>query len=96
MDENNRLLKQIEDTAILLYQNKEQEGMEQVTQLLLQFQNVVQNLTEKQMQYVGNFAVSMLKELMENYNCLDMLGMADCLMLKSTLLIQYIEKQTNK
>ena len=95
MDESNRLLKQIEDTAILLYQNKEQEGMEQVVQLLLQFQNIVQNLTVEQMQNVGNFALVMLKELMERYNCADMLGMADCLMMKSTLLIQYI-KETNK
>ena len=92
MDENNRLLKQIEDTAVLLYQNKEQEGMEQVAQLLQQFQNIVQNLTEKQMQNVGNFALIMLKELMESYNCADMLGMADCLMVKSTLLVQYIEE----
>lgn len=92
MDENNRLLKRIEDTAILLYQNKEHEGMGQMTRLLLQFQEMIQNLTEEQMQNVGNFALIMLKELMESYNCADMLGMADCLMVKATLLVQYIEE----
>ena len=92
MEEKNRRIKQIEHTAILLYQNKEKEGMEQVAELLMELQDILQNLTDEQIQNVGNFAVIMLKELMENYNCRDMLGMADCLMMKSTLLIQYMEE----
>lgn len=92
MGEKNNLLKSIEDTAILLYQNKEHEGVAKVAELLPLLQNIIQNMTEEQIKKVGDFAWMMLKELVQNYNCQDMLAMADGLMVKAMLLVQYIEE----
>lgn len=80
----------IRETAELLYQNREQEGIMAVAGLLQTFQTEISNLSEEQMKNCGNFALLMLRELLENYQNQDMLGMADCLMGKSLLFIQYI------
>lgn len=89
---HNIVLDKIKDTACLLYQNKEKEGIEAVAELLQLFQQLLQSLTEKQMNSCGNFAILMLRELLESYQRQDVLGMADCLMEKSMLFVQYISK----
>ena len=88
----NNLLEQIENTAVLLYQNKENEGMTAVTQLIGQFQSMLQNMTQIQLENGGNFALMMMKELIENYENQDIIGMADCLMEKSRLFVQFIDQ----
>ena len=88
----NNLLEQIENTAVLLYQNKETEGMDTVKQLIGQFQSMLQSMTQKQLEDGGKFALLMIKELIENYEKQDMLGMADCLMEKSVLFVQFMDQ----
>ncbi len=88
MDEN-VLQKKISETVIALYQNREQEAMQQVKELLLIFQNMIQNQTSEQVQAAGNFALLMLRELLESYQNQDMIGMADCLLGKAVLFTQF-------
>lgn len=88
MDEN-ILQQKIDETVIALYQNREQEAMQQVKELLLIFQNMIQNQTSEQVQTAGDFAVLMLRELLENYQNQDMIGMADCLLEKAVLFMQF-------
>lgn len=88
----NELLEKIEHTVVLLYQNKEKEGMAETEILIRQFQNMIQKMTEVQLVDGGNFALAMLKELLENYQQQDMLGMADCLMEKSVLFVQFLNE----
>lgn len=83
------LLDQMKETAYLLYQNKEQDGIEGVMRLLEQFQDLLNQMTEKQMEEVGSFALMMMRELLETFQSQDILGMADCLMEKSVLFVQY-------
>lgn len=89
------LMEQIESTAVLLYQNKEKEGIVEVAKLIRQFQSVLQNMTQMQLENCGRFALLMLKNLIENYENQDMIGMADCLLEKSMLFVQFIN-QTNE
>lgn len=88
----NNLLEEIESTTILLYQNKETEGIAMVSKLMGQFQGILQNMTQAQLDNSGNFAILMMKELMENYENQDMIGMADCLMEKASLFVQFINQ----
>ncbi|MDD6572484.1 MAG: hypothetical protein PUF12_08900 [Thermoflexaceae bacterium] len=85
----NELQEKISEAALVLYQNKEREAMQQVKELLLIFQSMIQNQTKEQMETGGNFALLMQRELLENYKSLDMIGMADCLMEKATLFTQF-------
>ena len=88
MDEN-ILQQKIDETVIALYQNREQEAMQQAKELLLIFQNMIQNQTSEQVQAAGNFALLMLRELLENYQSQVMIGMADCLLEKAVLFTQF-------
>ena len=88
MDEN-ILQQKIDETVIALYQNREQEAMQQAKELLPIFQNMIQNQTSEQVQAAGNFALLMLRELLENYQSQDMIGMADCLLEKAVLFTQF-------
>ena len=85
----NVLQQKISETVIMLCQNREQEAMQQVKELLLIFQNMIQNQTSEQVQAAGDFAVLMLRELLENYQNQDMIGMADCLLEKAVLFMQF-------
>lgn len=51
---------------------------------------MIQNLTEEQMKNCGNFTLLMMREILEAYQCQDIMGMADCLMEKATLFVQYV------
>lgn len=50
---------------------------------------MIQNQTSEQVQAAGNFALLMLRELLENYQSQDMIGMADCLLEKAVLFTQF-------
>lgn len=56
---------------------------------------MLQNMTQMQLENCGRFALLMLKNLIENYENQDMIGMADCLLEKSMLFVQFIN-QTNE
>lgn len=88
------LLGKINETSYMLYQNREQEGIAAVVELLLQFQDMIQNQSESQMAEGGAFALMMLRELLEAYQSQDILGMADCLMEKSVLFVQFYFQRT--
>ena len=83
------LHKKINETVLLLYQNKEQEAMQQTKELIIVFQDMIQNQTKEQAEASGNFAILMQRELLENYQSLDMLGMADCLIEKAVLFTKF-------
>lgn len=84
------VLEKIRQAAVLLYQNKEQDGITAVSDLLQVFQKMIQNLTEEQMKNCGNFTLLMMREILEAYQCQDIMGMADCLTEKATLFVQYV------
>jgi replicative DNA helicase len=88
------LLGKINETSYMLYQNREQEGIAAVAELLLQFQNMIKKQSESQMAEGGAFALMMLRELLEAYQSQDILGMADCLMEKSVLFVQFYFQRT--
>lgn len=90
------LLEKINETGYMLYQNREQEGIAAVAELLSLFQNMIKTQTESQMAEGGAFALVMLRELLEAYQSQDMLGMADCLMEKSVLFVQFYFRQAEK
>lgn len=73
----------------LLYQNKEQEAVQQVRELLVIFQDMIQQQTKEQLELSGNFALIMQQELLENFQHMDMLGIADCLQEKAILFIEF-------
>jgi hypothetical protein len=54
MDEN-ILQQKIDETVIALYQNREQEAMQQAKELLLIFQNMIQNQTVGQLELLSQF-----------------------------------------
>lgn len=88
MDENT-LLEKINETGYMLYQNREQEGIAAVAELLSVFQSMIKNQTESQTEESGAFALMMLRELLEAYQSQDILGMADCLMEKAVLFVRF-------
>lgn len=88
------LLREIEETSRMLYQNKEHEALKKVAKLLEIFQNMISNQTQELLAIGQNFTLVMLRELLEAYQNLDMLGMADCLMEKATLFVQFYFQNT--
>lgn len=88
----NELYEQVEKTAELLYQNKEIEGITETAKLMEKFQKIIQDMTEAQSDAAGTFALLMMKELIESYEHQDVIGMADCLMQKATLLLRFISQ----
>ncbi len=93
MDEKT-LLGKINEASYMLYQNREQEGIAAVAELLVQFQDMIKNQSESQMAEGGAFALMMLRELLEAYQSQDVLGVADCLMEKSILFVQFYFQRT--
>ena len=79
----------------MLYQNKEQEAVQQVQELLVIFQNMIQQ-TREQMELSANFALIMQQELLENFQNADMLGMADCLKEKALLFTEFYFQTRNR
>ena len=83
-------MNEVRTIAIMLYQNREQEGIEKVAELLPILQAMVQQMSKQQTESCGNFALIMMKELLENYQRQNVIGMADCLMEKVELFVQFV------
>ena len=86
------MMDEIRDLAIMLYQNREQEGIEKITELLPVLQAMVQQMSKQQTEACGNFALIMMKELLESYQRQDVIGMADCLMEKVELFVRFVSE----
>ncbi len=86
------MMDEVRDIAIMLYQNREQEGIEKVAKLLPVLQAMVQQMSKQQKAACGNFALIMMKELLENYQRQNVIGMADCLMEKVELFVQFVNE----
>ena len=80
------LIEKANETAVLLYQNREKEGMQGIRELLIFFQNKVQDMAQQQDKEV-EISLSALKELLENYRSQDVIGMADWLIKKIEIFI---------
>lgn len=80
------LIEKANETAVLLYQNREKEGMQGIRELLIVFQNKVQDMAQQQDKEV-EISLSALKELLENYRSQDVIGMADWLIKKIEIFI---------
>lgn len=86
------MMDEIRDIAIMLYQNREQEGIEKVAELLPVLQTMIQQMSKQQTETCGNFALIMMKELLESYQRQDVIGMADCLMEKVELFVRFVSE----
>ena len=80
------LIEKANETAVLLYQNREKEAMQGIRELLIVFQNKVQDMAQQQDKEV-EISLSALKELLENYRSQDVIGMADWLIKKIEIFI---------
>ena len=83
---------EIRDLAIMLYQNREQEGIEKVAELLRFFRLWYNRCQSSKAEACGNFALIMMKELLENYQRQNVIGMADCLMEKVELFVRFVSE----
>ena len=83
------LLAEIDAVCMMLYQNNEHVAIGRISELLNIFQDMIQTLSQDQLQLVGNFAVVMIQELLKAYEKQDMYGMADCLMEKAVLFVSF-------
>lgn len=87
------LVHRIDEVSIMLYQNREQEAVEQVAELLPVLQqagkDILQraNKTEEEKE-LDVFIASVLRELIEGYRNKDMLYLADSLQQKGILLAE--------
>lgn len=68
----------IDEALEWLYQNKEKKSLQRVAELLQFFQNMAEELVDKDIGGVAH-VMNLLKILVENYDHMDMIGMADCL-----------------
>ncbi len=71
-------LKLIDEAVECLYQNREKEAMQKVSALLIIYENMAKKRAESQDGSVLD-VIRFMKNLIENYNYVDMIGMADCL-----------------
>ena len=69
------LLAEIDAVCMMLYQNNEHVAIGRISELLNIFQDMIQTLSQDQLQLVGNFAVVMIQELLKAYEKQDMYGM---------------------
>lgn len=84
------LMQSVSDTAKMLYQNREHDGLEQAEIIIKVLQQLVEKQSGEQMQAAGAFSVAMMRELMEAYQNSDVMGVADCLMEKQRYLSRSI------
>ena len=85
------LIEKIDTISMMLYQNKEQEAMQEVAALLEIVQKMGQRLLEMRKDVPEVFIVSTIRELLEAYQRKDMLAMADCLQQKVLLMTEFAE-----
>ncbi len=72
---------EIDGISILLYQNREQEGIDEVSRFFGKMKELTEELLQKNLAdhvYIGAM-YKIYQELLLSYENRDMLGMADCL-----------------
>ncbi len=78
--------KKINETIVCMYQNKEKEALTRAAELLPFFERMAEIRAEKKDGSVLQ-VIRFLKDFIENYNCIDMTGMADCLQAQACSLV---------
>jgi len=89
-----QLLKRIDEISQFLYQNKTNQIWNEVKKILQELQKMVTEITGISDE-VTAFSIEMLKELVDNYQNQDIIGLADCLQEKVTIFIQFYFEQKN-
>ncbi len=84
------LQEEIDAVSVILYQNREQEALEQIGPLFGKLKAVSDALlqTNEDREQIEAFVSEMYKVLLEAYRQKDLLGMADCLQEKVTLAVE--------
>lgn len=87
------LVHRIDEVSIMLYQNREQEAVEQVAELLPVLQQAGKDILRRaykpeEEKELDVFIASVLRELIEGYRNKDMLYLADSLQQKGILLAE--------
>lgn len=90
------LQEELDEISVVLYQNREQEGIQLVWHLLGEMQTIVDSLLKERIEndlQTYNCISGLFRELYQAFQQKDMLGMADCLQ-EFALLITEIYKYT--
>ena len=74
-----KIEKTVDDTLLMLYQNKGREAVEKVVSLLELFQNIIENYKGQNYTEVQKDGVELQQKLLKAYKIQDILAMADCL-----------------
>ncbi len=86
-------MKQNTEAAICaLYQNREHEAVRLVAELLQEYQKLIQEMLVEWKEERALIFLERLKMLVEQYQALDMLGMADCMEEFAGLMISFYEE----
>lgn len=67
------------EILILLYQNRENDAINGIADLIQLYQQLLQNILNEAGAEQAAAFLNILKHLIENYQAQDMLGMADCI-----------------
>lgn len=73
------LINKLDFTVQLLYQNKEKRSIEAVAELLVLFSSYLESLLKENRNIEAQTFLVAVKELVTQYNAIDMIGMADCI-----------------
>ena len=74
-----KIEKAVDDTLLMLYQNKGRESVEKDVSLLELFQNMIENYKGQNYIEVQKDGVELQQKLLKAYKIQDILAMADCL-----------------
>lgn len=91
------LQQELDNISIVLYQNKEQEGIELVSRFLGKLQMITDELFQEIMEkdvHISSCIAELYQEMYNGYQHKDMLGMADCLQ-EYALLVTEIYRQVH-
>lgn len=86
------ILKRIDETVICLYQNKQKEALNRAKELMTVFEHMAEIRAEQKDGSVLQ-VIRFLKNFIENYNYIDMIGMADCLQEHARRLVEAYGKE---
>lgn len=87
--EKNLNIENLEKIVIMLYQNHEKNGLENISELLSTLQEIIGRIPKNNQEESSAFVIEMLNELVKAYNMKDMIGLADCVKQKVTMFMQY-------
>ena len=87
------LRKKTETAICALYQTREQEAVRLVAELLQEYQKLIREMLVEWKDERALIFLERLKMLVEQYQALDMLGMADCMEEFAQLMISFYEEE---